>query len=288
MIRHLLNLTKPRISLLFAITGLTAILVDGTRTSPSLWMWLVSLAIFLVGGAANGFNQFFERDIDRQMVRTAKKRPIPQGKVSPRMALIFSIVLAIVGNVMLYELGGFWSFFWGVFTIVFYSFYYTLWLKPRTPYNIVIGGAAGATAPLIAWSAVTGNFLGLVPFLMFLIVFIWTPPHFWSLALYYKEDYEKVSYPMFPNIKGDKATKSQIFWYSALLFPVALSLYFFGILGVVYLVGAFILNLVFLYGAWMVMKKNDTKIYRKFFAYSIFYLLLLFALMMADKMIPIK
>lgn len=278
-----LNLTKPRISMLFAFTGWAAMAVEGSLSAYSLRLWMIVLAIFLVGGSANTFNQFFERDVDALMARTAKKRPLPQGKVKPTGAVIFGVLTAVIGNAMLYYWGSFWALFWGVFTLAFYSFYYTLWLKPRTPYNIVIGGAAGATGPLLAWSAVTGQPMAMAPFIMFLTVFLWTPPHFWALALCCKEDYKKVSYPMLPLVVGDAATKTQMVWYSLTMIPIPMALYFIGALGKVYAVSALILGVGFVWGSFQVKSSEQTKTYWKFFAYSILYLLLLFTMMIVDR-----
>lgn len=280
---HYLNLTKPRISLLFAITGLAAILVEGSLIHDPLRMWLVVLAIFLVGGSANAFNEYFERDIDKQMARTAKKRPLPLGKISPLGALIFSIATGALGTATLLYLGGWLAFVFGIGTILFYSFYYTLWLKPRTPYNIVIGGVAGATGPLIGWAAATEN-VAWIPFAMFLIIFFWTPPHFWALALCCKEDYQKVSYPMLPLVVGDKATRKQILYYSFSLIPLSLSLYFLGAVGWVYLIIASVLSLLFVGGAFQIYRKKTTHVSWQFFGYSIIYLLFLFGVMIVDKL----
>src|SRR3990167_3130649 len=206
--RAYLELTKPRISLLFATTGLAALVLEGSLSTS----WILVLAIFLVGGSANSFNQYFERHIDSQMERTAQKRPLPLKKMSPLSALSFSIGIGVIGLGMLFQWGSLLASLLGLFTILFYSFFYTLWLKPRTPYNIVIGGAAGAMGPLIAWAAVTGT-LSWIPLAMFAIVFFWTPPHFWALALCCKEDYAKVALPMLPIVAGEEATRKQIFYY---------------------------------------------------------------------------
>lgn len=276
-----LNLTKPRISLLFAFTGLTVLYMERTWIHQPIKMWLIALAIFLVGGSANALNQFFERDRDKLMSRTFKKRPLPQGLMTPAAALVFSIIIGCIGNFILWYWGGWLAFSLGVGTIAFYSFYYTLWLKPRTPYNIVIGGIAGATGPLIAWAAVSGT-ITWAPFILFLIVFMWTPPHFWALALCCKDDYAKVGLPMLPLVKGDEFTRKQIFLYSLTLLPISLSLYFTGYVGNLYLISASILGVLFIVGAIAVCKIKTIKVYWQFFAYSILYLLLLFSFLIAD------
>ncbi len=182
------SLTKPTIVTSYALTGATALVIEGSFLHQRLRFILVLLAIILTGASANGLNQYFERDIDAQMQRTKDRRPLPQGKIKPRRALIFSLLIGIIGVGYLAVDINWLSAAYALGTILFYSFFYTLWLKPRTPYNIVIGGAAGATAPLIAWSA-GANTTPLAPWLLFLIIFMWTPPHFWALALCVKEQY---------------------------------------------------------------------------------------------------
>lgn len=282
MMTAFLNLTKPRISVLFAITGLTAMIIEGS--APSAQLWLVTLAIFLVGGSANALNQYFEREVDVKMARTAKKRPLPLKLITPGAALIFAAVLAIAGNAILYLYGTWLAVAFGVGTILFYSFYYTLWLKPRTPYNIVIGGAAGATGPLIGWAAATGE-VSWVSFILFLIVFFWTPPHFWALAICCKDDYANVGYPMLPLVKGDDETRRQILLYSFTLLPLGASLYFMGAMGKIYFTSQLVLNVLFVAGAFKLYRAKSNRVSWQFFGYSIFYLLALFGFMIADVII---
>ncbi|MBI4209590.1 MAG: protoheme IX farnesyltransferase [Deltaproteobacteria bacterium] len=279
-----LQLTKPRISLLFAITGLTAILMEGSLLSHPLRIAALVLAIFMVGGSANAFNQYFEREIDKQMKRTAKKRPLPRGIITPRSALVFSISVGVIGTLSLFILGGGLAAIFGLATILYYSFYYTLWLKPRTPYNIVIGGAAGAMGPLIGWAAASGG-VDWIPFILFLIVFMWTPPHFWALALCCKEDYEKVSLPMLPVVAGEEVTRRYIILYSLLLVPLTLSLYFFKGVGELYLGVAFILGALFIAGSFWIHRKKTIQSYWAFFGFSIAYLLLLFIALIFDTLL---
>ena len=283
-VRALLNLTKPRISLLFAVSGLAALVIEASTLHQPLHFWFITLAIFCVGGSANAFNQYFEREIDAQMERTAKKRPLPLSQLSPRVALAFAVLLGILGNFMLWRWGTALAVILGVLTILYYSFYYTLWLKPRTPYNIVIGGAAGATGPLIAWAAVTGH-LALMPFLLFLLIFFWTPPHFWALALFYKDDYTKVGYPMLPNVAGDAATRKQILLYSFTLLPIALGMCIEPAIGWIYGLGASVLSITFLWLAYQLYRRADLKSARNLFAYSILYLMLLLLFLIADGLI---
>ncbi len=284
MISAYLNLTKPRISLLFALTGLTVLLMHRVLIDDPWRIAFLTLAIFMTGGAANALNQYFERDRDKLMARTAKKRPLPQGLISPNAALVFSLSLGVGGIFILSYLGDPLALVFGLGTILFYSFYYTLYLKPRTPYNIVIGGVPGAMGPLIAYAAVKGG-MSWVPFLMFLIVFFWTPPHFWALALCCKDDYAKVGIPMLPLVKGDEFTRKQIVYYSLTLLPLSLILYRVGHFGILYLIAASVLGILFILGSIWIYREKTIKSYWAFFAYSILYLLLLFGSMMMDVLI---
>ncbi|MBI4237053.1 MAG: protoheme IX farnesyltransferase [Deltaproteobacteria bacterium] len=275
------QLTKPRISLLFAVTGLTAFVVHGALLREPVRLALLTLAVFLIGGAANTFNQYFERDIDKQMRRTAKKRPLPLGLMTPRAALLFGIVLGLLGVGLLWWRGTPLGALLGLGTILFYGFYYTLWLKPRTPYNIVIGGAAGAAAPLIAWAAVTGR-LDLVPILLFLLIFFWTPPHFWALALCCREDYARVALPMLPIVAGEEETRRQIFYYSLILLPLSLGLAAVHPVGWLYLGSAGLLGALFIWFAWRLLRDKTDRAGWRLFGFSILYVLLLFLLLMVD------
>ena len=274
-----LSLTKPRISVLFAFTGIVGLSVEGSLSVMSFQYWMIILAIFCVGGAANALKQYFERDIDARMERTAKKRALPMKKISPKNALIFSLAMAIFGVFLAIYFGNYLAGFISIFLILFYSLFYTLYLKPRTPHNIVIGGVAGALGPVIAWVAVTGS-LSWIPLVMFAIIFFWSPPHFWALALYYKDDYAKVGFPMLPVVKGESVTRKQIFIYSLTLLPLSLSLYVFDVLGLFYAVTAFILGLGFIAGSYLIYRDASFKFFKQFFAYSIFYIAFLFIAML--------
>ncbi|MGE4233427.1 MAG: heme o synthase [Bacteriovoracia bacterium] len=286
-LRAYLLLTKPRIILLFGLTGLTSLFLEGSIASDSARVFFLFCGICLVGGSANSFNQYFDRDIDSQMERTRKKRPLPQGAIQPFEALIFASVIGLLGNWLLLFYGSYEALFWGIFTIGFYVGIYTLWLKRKTPYNIVIGGAAGATAPLIAWAAAAGSSLSWQPWVLFLIVFLWTPPHFWALALCVKDEYAGVSVPMLPVVAGVSVTKKQIFGYSLLLVPVTFFLLFGERVGLIYLVAALVLGIEFLRRAYLVfrLKPNSDEIVkssRRLFGYSIVYLFLLYVVLMID------
>lgn len=273
----LLQLTKPTIVLSFTLTGATAMVMEGSLLLRPFQFVVVLLGLFATAGSANAFNQYLEREIDGRMKRTAKRRPLPQGLVTPPQALWFSILMGVTGvgtlSFVFNELSGFIA----LVTILFYSFFYTLFLKPRTPYNIVIGGAAGATAPLIGWAAATGT-LSWQPWWLFLLVFMWTPPHFWSLALNIKEDYAEVGIPMLPVAKGDAHTQNEIWVYSLLMAGLTYLPYYH--VGRPYLVGATILNGLWLMLAWKLKRENNRKNAASFFGYSILYLMALFILLM--------
>jgi protoheme IX farnesyltransferase len=223
LLRSLVQLTKPSIMLLVLLTGATALFMEGRfKHHPGKFL-LVLLGLYLTGGAANALNQFFERDIDARMQRTRLRRPLPQKQLSKNLALGFAISIGVLGCLLFGFYFNWLSAGLALGTILFYSFFYTLWLKPNTHQNIVIGGAAGAMGPLIAWAAATGS-LAMTPWILFLIIFFWTPPHFWALALCLKEDYRAANLPMLPVVKGDAATLRQIFYYTMVLVAISLSL----------------------------------------------------------------
>ncbi|MBI2608909.1 MAG: protoheme IX farnesyltransferase [Deltaproteobacteria bacterium] len=279
-----ISLTKPRITVLFAFTAIVGLVSEGSLSASSLRFWMIIMGVFCVGGAANAFNQYFEREIDARMERTATKRSLPLGILTPFEALLFSVVLSVLSIILLYSFGNVWTALIGVGLILFYSFFYTLYLKPTTPHNIVIGGVAGALGPVLAWVGVTAG-LSLEPILMFLIIFFWSPPHFWALALYYKDDYAKVGFPMLPVVKGESVTRKQIFIYSLTLLPLSLSLYFLGTFGWLYGCLALVSSLGFIYGAWAIYKNASLAYCKKYFAYSIFYIAILFIGMLVDKLL---
>ncbi len=276
-----IQLTKPRIVLLFALTGLTGMLVEGSMKGSSLQFWAILLGIILTAGSANALNQYLDYDIDSQMERTKKKRPLPLGKLEPHHAFYFGIVTGVIATALLYWYGNALTALLGVGTIVFYTVIYTIWLKPRTPYNIVIGGAAGATAPLIGWAASTGEISG-IAFVLFLIIFMWTPPHFWALALCIKEDYAKVSIPMLPVTSGDEVTRKQIFIYTLLLLPLTFFVGFTKQCGWFYLISSLLLGFEFLRRTTKLLKFRDVASSWKLFKYSIVYLLCLFLAIIVD------
>lgn len=281
--KYYIQLMKPSIMLLVLITGAAALFVEGAVFDQPVSSLIVLLALLLTGGSANAFNQYFERDKDCLMSRTKNRRPLPQGKLTANQALLFAIILMFLSVSIFFFFFNILSALLALFTILFYSFFYTLYLKPRTHQNIVIGGIAGAMAPPIAWAAVTGE-VGLPAIAMFAIIFIWTPPHFWALALLFKEDYQKVTYPMLPNVKGDSETRRQIFLYTVALFLISLLPMFFQF-GWLYFIFAILLGFFFLRLAFRMWREQSNALSRKMFGYSILYLMTLFVGIIADVLV---
>lgn len=274
-------LTKPRIVMLFAMTGFAAMAMEGNAWRSPLWSAIVLVGIICTAASANALNQYVERDLDALMRRTREKRPLPSGRLQPRAALIFSLLLGGFACALLWWYANLLSAVFALGTILFYVGIYTMWLKPRTPYNIVIGGAAGATAPLIAWAAATGT-IGWAPFVLFLIIFIWTPPHFWALALCYADDYQAAGFPMLPVVAGEERTRTEIFWYSLLLAPLPLLLAWSPRIGPLYVIGAAILGAGFIWRAYLARYRPGKSTAGALFGYSIVYLFVLCILLTVD------
>jgi heme o synthase len=284
VISSYVSLTKPTIVLLFALTGLTAMVVEGSLLQEPGRMWVILVGIILTAGSANALNMYFDRDIDLIMKRTRKRRPLPLQQISPNHALWFGIITGAVATGLLLWFANLLSALIGVGTILFYVGIYTLILKRRTPYNIVICGAAGATAPLIGWAAATGE-ISLSAWLMFLIIFMWTPPHFWALALVVKEDYREAKVPMLPVVAGEKRTRLEMLIYTVLLVPLTLAPALVRLGGPTYSIGSVILDIIFVWEALIVMRKKTDKSAYAMFWYSIIYLLALFFLLMVGALI---
>lgn len=270
------TLMKPRIISLLVVTAYCAMVV-GAGHLPSIGITLLTLGgLTLSSGGAHAVNMWYDRDIDKLMRRT-KMRPVAQGRISALHSLVFGIILQAVSFVglglwvnwttALCSLGGF----------LFYVFIYTMWLKRRTPQNIVIGGAAGAFPPLVGWAAVTGT-IGWPAILMFLIIFLWTPPHFWALALYKQDDYRKASIPMMPVVRGERVTKVQSMVYAWLLLAASVALYLTGTLTWVYLGIALALGLTFIgYEAFLLREREPDTIWAKrTFKFSLLYMMGIF------------
>jgi len=282
------QLTKPRILLLVLVTALAGAVAEGSLLRRPATFALVLFAILLTAGSANAFNQYFERDLDAVMERTRRRRPLPLRRVEPGRALGFAIGIGAASVVLLFLFGSALSGWLALGTIVFYGFFYTLWLKPRTVHNIVIGGAAGAMGPVIAWAAATGG-LALPPVLMFLVIFLWTPPHFWALAVCVKEDYRAVSIPMLPVVRGDAETWRQIGWYTWAMVGLTLAMPLLGTGGVIFAITALVLGGLFLRKALRARRSADVRDAWGVFGYSILYLFGLFTGIIADAIwrIPI-
>ena len=283
-----LQLTKPRIVLLVLVTALAALVMEGSLLARPGQLLLVLFAITMVAGSANAFNQYFERDLDAQMARTRTRRPLPLQHLTARNALTFAIAIGVASVVLLFIVGNPLSAWLALGTILFYGFGYTLWLKPRTVHNIVIGGAAGAMGPVIAWAAASGG-ITLAPILLFLVIFLWTPPHFWALALCIKEDYRTVRIPMLPLVKGDAETYRQIEIYSVALVVLTLAMPFLRTGGLVYAVLALGLGVVFVWKAVRARRLATVRSAWEVFGFSILYLFVLFLGLIADAIwrIPI-
>ena len=283
--RLLIDITRPRVMALVLVTGLPALWL-GARV-PSLFeaAWIL-LGTAFAGAASSALNAYIERDTDALMART-RGRPLPAAEIVPRAVLLYGVCLTVVSTGILAAVGGWVAASVGLATIAFYVGVYTIWLKPRTPQNIVIGGAAGATAPLIASAAIDGH-ISLGAWLLFLIIFLWTPPHFWAIALYRKPEFERAGFPMMPLVVGDQPTRWRSLAYSVVLVPVSMLLVWFGYFGWVY--GAVALGL----GGWFVwtvvqsMVKQSVPGDRYVFKASVTYLSLLFLAMLVDLAVPVS
>ena len=283
-----LQLTKPRIVLLVLVTALASLVMEGSLLHRPWQFLLVLCGITMVAGSANAFNQYFERDLDAQMARTRTRRQLPLNQVSPGNALAFAIALGALSVALLFLIANPLSAWLALGTILFYGFGYTLWLKPRTVHNIVIGGAAGAMGPVIAWAAASGG-LALAPILLFLVIFLWTPPHFWALALCVKEDYRAVRIPMLPLVRGDAETYRQIEIYSIALVALTLAMPFLRTGGLIYALLALGLGGVFVWKAVKARRLATVRSAWDVFGFSILYLFVLFLGLIADAIwrIPI-
>jgi protoheme IX farnesyltransferase len=272
------TLTKPKVQTLLLLTTVATMLVAG---SPSFELILLTcLGGYLSAGGAGAVNHWFDRDIDAQMARTAD-RPIPSGRVAPGAALAFGIALAALSLLELSLFVNVTAALLSFSGFLGYVFVYTVWLKRRSPQNIVIGGAAGAVPPLVGWAAVRGT-VGGTAVLLFAIVFFWTPPHFWALSLLMKNEYAKVNVPMLPVVRGETETRRQILLYSVLLYAVTQLPFCAGGFGAIYLVASLLLGGAFIGGAVMLQRRADRRSALKLYLFSLLYLALLFCAMVLD------
>ncbi|MGQ7792286.1 heme o synthase [Faunimonas sp. B44] len=284
-VRDFVALLKPRVMSLVVFTAVVGMLAAPGGIHPVLGV-VALLAIAVGAGASGALNMWYDADIDAVMRRTSA-RPIPAGRIQPAEALGFGLTLAGI-SVMVLGLAANWlAAGLLAFTIFFYAVIYTAWLKRWTAQNIVIGGAAGAFPPVIGWAAVTGD-VSLAPVLMFLVIFTWTPPHFWALALFARDDYARAGIPMMPNVAGDASTRRQIFAYALLLAPVGLAPYLFGFAGPAYGIAAALLGAEFVRRAFVLLRRGDAERHRAakaLFGFSIVYLFALFAVLLGEALL---
>ena len=279
-------LLKPRVMSLVVFTALVGLLVAPGHVHPVIGFTAL-LCIAIGAGASGALNMWYDADIDAVMARTAR-RPIPAGRVRPDEALTFGATLAVGSVLVLGVLVDWFAAALLAFTIFFYVFVYTMWLKRSTPQNIVIGGAAGAFPPMVGWAAATGD-IGLAPVLMFLIIFLWTPPHFWALSLLRSDDYARAGVPMLPVVAGPDETRKQILLYSIVLAPVGVAPTLFGFSGLLYGAVAFVCGALMVALAWRVYRDRSGPAApagaRKLFAFSLLYVFVLFAALLADNVL---
>ena len=285
-VKAFFNLMKPRVMSLVLFTCAVGYLIAPTKINFTDAIFSL-IAVALGSGAAGALNMWYESDLDSLMTRTCL-RPIPTGKLTKKQALIFGTLSSIVSVIALYIFSNLFAATFLAITILFYVFIYTIWLKRKTPQNIVIGGASGALPPIIGW-AIAMNGISLEPIILFLIIFIWTPSHFWALSLYKTEDYRKARIPMLPITSGIQTTKFNIFLYALILFPTVLSPYFLNFSGIIYLIPAIIMSSYYMLISYQLLKEKnqikEKKLASKLFVYSIFYLFMIFVFILVDKVL---
>ena len=280
-----ISLLKPRVMSLAVFTSVCGIILAPISIHP--FFFFISILCISVGAGASGaINMWYDKDIDSLMERT-KKRAVPLGRIESLDALGFGIILSLIATILLGLSVNYAAALLLAFSIFFYVCIYTIWLKRRTPQNIVIGGASGAFPPVIGWACSTGD-ITLFPILLFFIIFFWTPPHFWALALYKDIEYSKANVPMLPVVKGQRETKKQILIYSLVLFVVSMLPLTLSFSGYFYFISSFLLNLYFCYLSYLLFKSEDEKnsFYApKLFKFSILYLYLIFSSLVIDSLI---
>jgi len=285
-VKDYVDLLKPRVMSLVVFTGLVGVMIAPAHIHPFA-AFLAVLAIALGSGAACCINMWYERDLDALMARTAG-RPLPAGRVAPDDALGLGVLLSIFSLLLMATATNYAATALLAAAILFYVFVYTIWLKRRTPQNIVIGGAAGAFPPMIGWAAVTGN-VSAVGIALFLLIFLWTPPHFWALALYRSDDYRRAGVPMLPVVAGPRATKWQMLAYTLVLVPVALAPTLLGAVGWLYGAVALALGAGFIGHAIAVWRAPDDRrghaVAKRMFKFSLLYLAVLFAALPIDRLL---
>lgn len=282
--RDYFQLTKPTISLLVVVTVVPGLLLASPDGIPSMRIILAALVgTWLASSSAAVFNHLVDADIDQQMART-RRRPVASGRVNNASAAWFASILGCLSMAVFIHFTTVTAAVVSVAANAFYVLFYTMYLKRRTVQNIVIGGAAGAVGPLIGWAAIDGQ-MGWPAWVLFAIICIWTPPHFWALALKYKDDYAAAGIPMMPVVRGDESTRRQMFWYTVVLIPLVASLTYFGVAGWIYFVPSMGLTLYFSWLAWKLMRSKDNVHAMPLFHYSCLYLFGVFGALMADQLI---
>jgi len=281
-----LELCKPKVVLLIVFTAIVGMFLSSPGIPPLDTVFFASLGIGLAAASGAAVNHWVDQKIDSQMERT-KARPIPTGGLSSRSAITFALTLCTVSMVILLTTTNVLTSVLTFISVIVYAVIYTMFLKRWTPQNIVWGGAAGAAPPLLGWAAMTGE-VTIESFLLFLIIFVWTPPHFWALAIRRRDEYAKVDVPMLPVTHGIPFTKHQVLLYSLMLFSITLLPFGLHMSGIIYLTGATVLGLGFIYHATKLYLSDNDEHAMKTFGYSIFYLTVLFALLLIDHYVPIN
>ncbi|WP_426994709.1 heme o synthase [Methylomonas sp. CM2] len=284
--KNYLELCKPRVVALIVFTAIVGMLLAVPGMPPLALFVYATIGIGLAASSAAAINHFIDQEADAEMART-RNRPLPTGELNSRQVLLFAAAIGLFAMGLLAGLVNVLTAVLTFLSLIGYAFVYTIYLKKATPQNIVIGGAAGAAPPVLGWAAMTGT-VHPHALLLFLIIFVWTPPHFWALAIAKREEYAKVSIPMLPVTHGVEFTRLQILLYTILLLITTLLPYLTGMTGLIYLASAVLLGLGFLYYAVQMMRKKDNKTAMRTFGYSIVYLMLIFAALLIDHYFPLS
>ena len=286
LLKSYYHLCKPNVVYMMLICAFVGMLLAEQYVSSYLYLFVSLLGIALCAASAAAINQVIDRKTDASMTRT-DQRPIPQGELSPMHASVFALIIGILGSMILYFFVNTLTMVLTITSLIGYAFIYTVYLKRATPQNIVIGGLAGAAPPLLGWSSIT-NTIDPYALLLVLIIFVWTPPHFWALAIYRKDEYAKESIPMLPVTHGVEFTKLQIVLYTIILFIVSILPYVVLMSGIIYLVSALILSSIFMYYAVKLFVSEDNEIAMKTFQFSIYYIFLIFLALLVDHFIIVS
>tara|TARA_B100000700_G_scaffold253630_1_gene285560 strand:+ start:663 stop:1529 length:867 start_codon:yes stop_codon:yes gene_type:complete len=286
LLKSYYHLCKPNVVYMMLICAFVGMLLAEQYVSSYLYLFVSLLGIALCAASAAAINQVIDRKTDASMTRT-DQRPIPQGELSPMHASVFALIIGILGSMILYFFVNTLTMVLTITSLIGYAFIYTVYLKRATPQNIVIGGLAGAAPPLLGWSSIT-NTIHPYALLLVLIIFVWTPPHFWALAIYRKDEYAKESIPMLPVTHGVEFTKLQIVLYTIILFIVSILPYVVLMSGIIYLVSALILSSIFMYYSVKLFVSEDNEIAMKTFQFSIYYIFLIFLALLVDHFIIVS